>query len=227
MQTGRVVLISVLTAALTSAIMFFALRAATGRGQPAAALEVEVPALTGISPEQARQMLQPRGLTLQVIGDREDPRFRPGQIAQQSPLDSIRVSPGTEVRVLVAAGPSGASPEPAASGSPASASARPVPASPPATPPPAAAPPGGRAVETSALTQAPADATQRVLVPSVVGKTPGRAAKILTDAGLKLGRLTYGSDEDRRPGVIIRQTPAAATSAAPGSAVNLTVNESE
>ena len=52
-----------------------------------------------------------------------------------------------------------------------------------------------------------------------------RAKKTLEDAGFKVGTTRTGSSDNFDEAVIIKQEPAADTPAAPGSPVNLVVNE--
>ena len=62
-------------------------------------------------------------------------------------------------------------------------------------------------------------------VPKVVGFRMTRAKKTLEDAGFKVGTTRTGSSDNFDEAVIIKQEPAADTPAAPGSPVNLVVNE--
>jgi beta-lactam-binding protein with PASTA domain len=63
-----------------------------------------------------------------------------------------------------------------------------------------------------------------VPVPSVVGRSFARAKEELTKAGLTVGKIRSGEDEDRMDGVILQQKPAADEAAPKGSAVDLVVN---
>jgi len=63
-----------------------------------------------------------------------------------------------------------------------------------------------------------------ITVPAVTGKSLSRAKEILTQAGLVAGQVRYGSNDDRSPGVVLDQKPAANTAVAKGSAVDLVVN---
>ena len=62
-------------------------------------------------------------------------------------------------------------------------------------------------------------------VPKVIGFRMTRAKKTLEDAGFKVGTTRTGSSDNFDEAVIIKQEPAADTPAAPGSPVNLVVNE--
>ena len=62
-------------------------------------------------------------------------------------------------------------------------------------------------------------------IPKVIGFRLSKAKKTLEDAGFKVGTTRTGSSDNFDEQVIIKQDPAADTPAAPGSAVNLVVNE--
>jgi beta-lactam-binding protein with PASTA domain len=62
-------------------------------------------------------------------------------------------------------------------------------------------------------------------VPKVVGLFVGKAKKLIEAAGLKVGAIHHGSNDDRDEGVVLKQAPAEGTPAAPGSAIDLVVNE--
>jgi serine/threonine-protein kinase len=246
MQTGRVILTSALTAVIVSAGTFFALRSLVTERAAASEL-VEVPPLAGLRPDQARTLLDPRGLALIVSEGRADPKVEAGQIVQQSPIEGSRVKRGSEVRVVLSTGQarvevpaivrmplSGAMQVLSSAGLRVGEVKRQPDAQAPADQVIASSPAAGEKVARGSavdLVVAGAGAASasgdEVKVPSLIGKTPAQAGTILGAAGLKLGKTTYGADEDRRGGVIIRQTPAPDASAARGSAVNIVVNEDE
>ncbi len=64
-------------------------------------------------------------------------------------------------------------------------------------------------------------------VPKVVGRGLTHAKKELERAGFSAGKVTYRLDEDRRGGIVLRQTPAADSMAAKGAAVDLVINETD
>jgi eukaryotic-like serine/threonine-protein kinase len=66
--------------------------------------------------------------------------------------------------------------------------------------------------------------SRRVTVPDVKGKSQAEAAKLLEDAGLKLGAVTPTPAASAKPGVIVAQEPAAGANADKGSAVAVTVS---
>jgi eukaryotic-like serine/threonine-protein kinase len=62
-------------------------------------------------------------------------------------------------------------------------------------------------------------------VPSVVGKSKSGAKDVLEKAGFAVGALHVGSNDDYDSGVVIRQQPPANTPAAPGTKIDLTIND--
>ncbi|HJZ88406.1 MAG TPA: PASTA domain-containing protein [Polyangia bacterium] len=73
--------------------------------QPVAVDTVEVPSVVGVRPEQAKTLLEARGLLLTIAEEKESPQVEPGKISQQNPLDGSRVRRGETVRVDVARAP--------------------------------------------------------------------------------------------------------------------------
>lgn len=117
---------AVLTSIVTSAVLFFALRALDQRGllpgaakpEPAAkapiaaaapapassAGPVDVPSLLGMRAEQARELLHGRGLLLAFSNEREDPQYAAGTIAEQIPLPGSQLSKGGVVQAVLSKG---------------------------------------------------------------------------------------------------------------------------
>jgi len=246
MQTGRVILTSALTAVLVSAGTFFALRTLSGAKSPESDL-TEVPPLSGLRSDQARTLLDPRGLSLVVSEGRPDPKLEAGLIVQQSPLEGSRVKRGSEVRAVLSTGLakvevptlqrmalSGAMQVLTSAGLRVGEVKRQAGAG-PADQVLASSPAAGEKVARGSAVDltvvgaagAAAPSGDEVKVPSVIGKTTAQATSFVSAAGLKRGKTSFGSDEDRRGGVILRQTPAPDANAPRGSAVNVIVNESE
>jgi beta-lactam-binding protein with PASTA domain len=59
----------------------------------------------------------------------------------------------------------------------------------------------------------------------VIGKSRSGAKEVLEKAGFVVGTLRVGSSDDYDTGVVIRQNPAANSTAAPGSKIDLTIND--
>ncbi len=63
----------------------------------------------------------------------------------------------------------------------------------------------------------------KVTVPGVIGKTRADAEQVLVKAGFRIGMVQQSLAGKGRPGTVIKQSPAAKTPAAKGSAVNIWV----
>jgi serine/threonine-protein kinase len=231
--------VAILTSIVTTVIVFFGLRlledrGILGRGRSGEA--VEVPSLLGMRPEQARDLLKGRELMLSLSGEREDLMYAAGTAAQ-APLPGSQAPRGSAVTAVVARGLSqiqvpnlaGLRPEDAVRqlagaglqlGPQKSAPSPTAPAGTVGgTEPPAGAPVPPRTAITLVLsTGAPAT------VPRVTGVRLSRARKALEDAGLVVGKIRYGDDDDHMGGVVLKQDPADGTVTARGSAVDLVVN---
>ncbi len=233
-------LVTVLVSAAVSAGMFFVLqRYATTGGGGGTAL-VDVPNLAGLSAEQARQLVEPLGLQLEILEQVDDPRFRAGQISQHMPLGGSRVQRGATVKAKVVRAVERVRVPPILGRAEADATGlleavhlkagmrteRIDDKATPGTvlessPAPSAETPVGSAV---ALVVALA---RMVEVPKVTGRGLGGAKQAITSAGLTIGEVKYGRSEDVDEGIVMRQTPAAATKAAAGSKVDLLVNSTD
>jgi serine/threonine-protein kinase len=240
---GRPALVAFLTSLLTTVVAFAGLTVADRRG----ALEflhgkrgdVEVPSINGVSVDQARDLLRSRDLLLTLQAERPDPQIPAGKIAGQVPLAGSRTPRGAAIQAFISTG-AGAVSIPTLTG------ARPDDAVEQLRNRKLAA--GHRREEPSdsiaaglvvrtepaaGLSVAPDTdvtlvvSTGRTLkpVPKVLGFRLSRAKKTLEDAGFKVGTTKTGSSDYYDEEVIIKQDPAADTPSAPGSPVNLVVNE--
>jgi serine/threonine-protein kinase len=235
--------VAFLTSLLTTAAAFAALTLADQRGLlpflHGGLREAEVPSIAGASVEQARDLLQARGLLITLQAERPDPSVPVGKIAAQVPLAGSRAVAGTSVQAFVSSGPgsvmipvvTGARPEDAVEllrGRKLLAGTRREEAN--AT---VAAglvidsdPPAGKAVgPDTAVTLVVSTGPAAKAVPRVIGLRMSRAKKIIEEAGFKVGSRKYGSSDDFDEEVVIKQDPADKTQAAPGTIVNLTINE--
>jgi serine/threonine-protein kinase len=234
---------AILTSIITSVVVFFGLRLAEDRGllphSKPTADAVEVPSLLGVRPEQGRELLAGRGLLLTLSGEQEDSKYPAGNIGSQMPLPGSMAPRGSSVQAVVSRGSgqlqvpnlTGMRPEDALRQlstmglQPGPQKTGPSPTVPAgnvaATEPPAGSPVAAKGTVTLVVSSgAPTKA-----VPRVTGMRVSKAKKTLEDAGLTLGKVRYGVDEDRMGGIILKQEPAEGAQAAPGSAVDLTVNE--
>jgi serine/threonine-protein kinase len=240
---GPSLAVSFLTSLLTTVAAFAALTLADQRGLlpflHGGVRQVEVPSIAGVSVDQARELLQARGLLLTLRGERPDPSVAAGKIATQVPLAGSRAVSGTPIEAYVSSGPGAITVPPLAGTRPDDAvellRSRKLLAGPrleEASATVAAGlvaatdPPAGKAVPPdTAVTLVVSTGPAPAAVPRVVGLRLSRATKVLEDAGFKVGSKKYGSNDDFDEQTIIRQDPAEKTMAPPGTLVNVTINE--
>jgi serine/threonine-protein kinase len=89
-------------------------------------------------------------------------------------------------------------------------------------------PPAGaqlRRGETVALQVAKAVEAVQVAVPSLRGRSLGSARAALEQAGLVLGAVRKGSDDNAADGAVLKQDPSAGTQVQKGAVVNVTIND--
>jgi serine/threonine-protein kinase len=200
---------------------------------------VEVPPLVGLSPEQARGLLEPRGLLLVIDGERPDKVVAPGTLSEQRPLGGSRLRHGDEVHAQLARAMQAAK----------------VPAVMGMLPDAARNALGDAHLKISKTTEAPSDAVPRgtligtqppagtelkpddavelvisggpstASVPKLVGKRLSTAKDVLTKAGFALGSTRYGSNDEFEQGIVISQNPPAGSQASPGVKVDLVIND--
>ncbi|HEY3397814.1 MAG TPA: Stk1 family PASTA domain-containing Ser/Thr kinase [Armatimonadota bacterium] len=71
----------------------------------------------------------------------------------------------------------------------------------------------------------PGSSAKMIATPSLVGHSEGNARAELTEAGLKLGSVTYRDDPNSPKGTILSQTPTEGTTVAAGTPVSIIVNQ--
>jgi beta-lactam-binding protein with PASTA domain len=101
--TRNTIVTAALTALLTSICTFFALDYVKSR--KTRPKEVIVPQVVGLTPSQAAEVFDGRGLRMQIIERRPDGQVPAGQICAQSPLPDSKVLSHTAVNVVLSAGP--------------------------------------------------------------------------------------------------------------------------
>jgi eukaryotic-like serine/threonine-protein kinase len=235
---------AILTSIVTTIALFFGLRLLEDRGVfPRAPRSegVQVPSVLGLKPEQAREVLKTHDLVLSPSGELDDPRVPPGAIAAQAPLPGAPSPRGAAVQVTVSKPPAaGALQVPNLIGVRAEDAARQLAAAglelgPQKTTASTTVPPGAVVqTEPSAGAAVPPHSVVSLVlssgsvtsaVPKITGMRLTRARKTLELAGFQVGKIRYGSNEDRMGGVILKQDPAEGTPAAPGTAIDVVVNE--
>ena len=197
---------------------------------------VDVPSLSGLTPDQARGLLEPRGLLLILDEERPDERSAPGTLIDQRPLAGSRLRRGEDVHAAVAKAVRmpklvGMTVDAARDaldqiklkpGAVSDVSSPTVPKGQIVAQNPVAGA-EGRQDGTVDLQVSSGPAAQPV--PSVIGKSKSGAKDVLEKAGFVVGTLHVGSNDDYDSGIVIRQQPAANTQAPPGTKVDLTIND--
>jgi serine/threonine-protein kinase len=200
---------------------------------------VDVPSLTGLTSDQARSLLEARGLLLILDEERPDDHAAPGTLIDQRPLAGSRLRRGEDVHAAVAKASvmskvpklSGATVDAARDtleqaklkvGSVAEVASPSVPKGQIIASKPEA---GSELHVDSAIDLQVSAGPAAQAVPSVVGKSRSSAKALLEKAGFAVGNLKYGSNDDFDSGIVIKQEPAANAQATPGSKIDLTIND--
>jgi serine/threonine-protein kinase len=200
---------------------------------------VEMPPIVGLSPEQARGLLEPRGLLLVLDAEKVDERVPPGSLCEQSPLGGSRLRRGDLVHAWLARA-GGPHLVPKVVGLTADAARDLI---------------TGAKLKVGRITDGPSDTVPRGLVaaaspqpdaevkadtaidltlslgpstkevPKVIGKRLTSAKQLLEQAGFSVGGTKYGSNDDYEQGIVIGQNPAAGSQASPGVKIDLTIND--
>jgi serine/threonine-protein kinase len=242
-RMSRSALIAFVTSVLTTVATFVALNVADQRGLLDALhggrAAVDVPSISGMSVEQARELLRSRDLLLMLQGKRPDPTVPAGRIVAQTPLAGSRTPRGIGIQAFVSSGAgevtiptlAGARPDDAIeqlrNRKLATGHRREQPSDTIAaglvigTDPPA----GESVAPDTDVTLLVSTGRAQKPVPKVLGFRLTRAKKTLEEAGFTVGTTRVGSSDNYDEDVIIKQDPVAGTLAAAASPVNLVVNE--
>lgn len=202
---------------------------------------IDVPQLVGLLPEQARGLTEPVGLALIIDGQKEpdSDKVAAGTVFDQRPLHGSRLRRGAEVHATLAlpiskiAVPALAGQLlPAAQKSLLDAGLKPgavtevvnpqvAPGAVIGTEPPA----GTQLRKGETVSLQVAKGNEMVAVPSLRGRSQGSARAALEAAGLVLGDVRKGSDDNAADGAVLRQDPSPGTQVSKGQKVNITVND--
>jgi beta-lactam-binding protein with PASTA domain len=254
-RRSRPVLSAVIASVITTVVVFFLLRELESFGfisssRPRSAAvnaavstatsgAVQVPSLVGVKLEQAREIAKARGLLISIAEERDDPKGPPGAILAQNPLSGSETPPGTTVQIILSRAVTNLILPPVAGQKSEDAGAALVALGlklGPPKPGPAGAgvapglvagtePPAGSAVapgSTVSLLVAAGPAGKAI--PSVVGKGLSKAKRLLEDAGFKV-HTRYKYDPCCGEYIILEQSPTPDQAAAPGTTIELVVNE--
>jgi beta-lactam-binding protein with PASTA domain len=208
--------------------------------------EVQVPRLSGLTPADAERIANTDGLVLSVESRFYSPSVPAGRIISQSPAPGATVRRGWKIRVAASLGTQHAAVPNLIGQSQHAAGINVsrrglevgtvatihVPGAVPDTvlaqsPPPDAA--DVTSPKVSLLVAAP-DSGQRYVMPSFVGKPLADANIALIKGGFTLGkvRLVGNADDSNpedKPGIILRQSPAAGQRVAAGATISFDVRE--
>ena len=198
---------------------------------------VDVPQMVGSTVDTARAALDQSGLLLVVAEDRDDTAAPPGQILFQRPLPGSKLRSGESVGVVVARAPTvvkvpGVVGLLLAEARTRLEKARLTVSSVVEQPHPtlgvgmviAQTLDGAEVRAGTGVELKVSKGADTVTVPAVVGKSLTKAKDLLTQAGLTLGQVRHASDDDRSPGIVLEQKPAASQTLGKGMAVDLVVN---
>jgi beta-lactam-binding protein with PASTA domain len=229
---GTVVLSIVVTAATYLAMHFIVAPRLPVAG-------VDVPQLDGLTAEQARGLLEARGLLLILDEERPEERAAPGTLIDQHPLPGSRLRRGEDVHAAVAratgmvkvpklvgltldAAREALSEAKLKLGNVSEVASATAPKGQIMAVTPAA---GLDAKPDSAIDVHVSSGPAAQVVPGVVGKSRSTAKALLEKAGFTIGILKYGNNDDFDSGTVIKQDPPANAQAAPGSKIDLTIND--
>jgi serine/threonine-protein kinase len=201
--------------------------------------ESEVPPIAGLSAEQARGLLEPRGLLLILDGEKVDDKVPAGTLTAQKPLGGSRLRRGSEVHASLA---TAMAPPivPKVAGMTLDAArelltkTRLHPGA--VTEATSDTVPKGQVISTAPVVGVEVKAETLIdlvvssgpdasAIPSVIGKRLSKAKELLEKAGFVAGNTTMGSNDDYDQGVVIKQNPAANAQAAKGAKVDLVIND--
>ena len=198
---------------------------------------VDVPQMVGSTVDTARVALEQSGLLLVVAEDRDDTAAPPGQVLFQRPLPGSKLRSGESVSVVVARAPTvvkvpGVVGLLLAEARTRLEKARLTVSSVVEQPHPtlgvgmviAQTLDGAEVRAGTGVELKVSKGADTVTVPAVVGKSLTKAKDLLTQAGLTLGQVRHASDDDRSPGIVLEQKPAASQTLGKGMAVDLVVN---
>jgi len=205
-------------------------------------LQVVAPSLAGLQVEQARKVLEPRGLTVVVTKERQGEQGeKKGVILSQMPPEGVKVKKGSSVSVVVSTGPARvavptlarmtieqAKAALARQGLQVGTITREASGDVPKDQVIRSSPSSGMELEATASVElAVSDGVATAAVPEVVLKRLGAAKAAITEAGLTVGRIKYTYDDRRGRLVVLEQKPAAGQQVSRDTRVDLVVNEGD
>ncbi len=200
--------------------------------------EVEVPALSGRSVNEARTVVANAGLNLRVEeGRRADPKVPVGQVIAQDPAAGLRTRKERTVKVWISAGPRAAVVPSLIGESERTAQLRlqqeglgPVTASEirsadyPSGAVVAQTPPAKTIGGAVALLVNRGERGLTYVMPDLIGVNALRAAEVLRTRGFRVALVAEQPYPGVPPGIVLRQSPLGGFQIAPGDAISLEVS---
>lgn len=252
---GTVILLSAFTSLIVSALTVIAIQrfglpdvpgllarghAATAApaAEQAAETSVRVPEVMGMRAEAADELLSARKLRLVIAERRADSALPAGSVLAQKPLAESRVAPGSEVAVVISAGPVRKQVPPELLGMRledakqllTSSGLRVGPVSESSEGEPGtvigALPDVGSAIDVGAAV-ALTVARAPVEMPVIVGLNVKEARNRVEKLGLSVGQLTEVYDSRKRGNRVLAQKPEPGVAVALGTKVDLVVNQGD
>lgn len=242
---GKTFLISFVTALLVAAVVsvVFYLYVGPILSGGRAGERIEVPNIQGVELEQAKLMVQQKGLFLWVEEEQPDPNVPSGQVLAQDPLPGFPAEAGGLVKVVVSKGPEEVVVEgitvPDLLGIPfpqAKLELEKLKLKVGKTEKVASDTVAENHVVSMGLypgTEVPAgtkidlqvsSGATSVVVPKLFGKSLSQAQRALTERGLKVGQVRHVTDIEYRFGIVIGQDPKAGARLKRGSGVDVSIN---
>jgi uncharacterized repeat protein (TIGR03806 family) len=209
-----------------------------GSGGSNIGTNVRVPDVVGQTQANASSAIVAAGLTVGTVSTSTSSTVAAGNVISQSPAAGSSVPPNTAVKLVVSTGAALATvpnvvrlTQAAATtaitsagltlGTVTMATSATVPSGSVISQNPAA---GASVAANSAVNLTVSSGPAATAVPNVVGRTQGTATSTITAGGFVAGTITMTTSATVPSGRVISQNPAAGSSAASGSAVNLTVS---
>jgi beta-lactam-binding protein with PASTA domain len=238
---------AVFASIITTLAVFFGLRLLDQRGMmpsfakmPASASEsVEVPAILGMRPEQARELLKGRDLLLSLSSERDDGQHPAGTIADQNPLPGSQAARGGAIQAVLSRGAKQV-PVPKLAGMTFEDAVKELAAvglgigkhkqapsdkAPPGTVIDSEPSPGTALLAKTTVVLVVSSGAAARAVPKLGGMRLRAARELLEQQGFKVGKIRFDYDDGRNSGVVLGQKPAPPATASPGTPIDLLVNE--
>lgn len=201
--------------------------------------KVTVPDVRGMSEEEAKTLLNKKGLGIQVVTRKESKKYKAGKISKQTPEAGEKVSKHTKIEVVVSSGLVGSKKAiPDVSGMSETEaqneledagfkvtssfqyddsveSGKVISTTPEA---------GTKAEKGSTVTMLVSQGSNKKTVPDVRGMADATAQSTIKSYGFNVGTVTYDYSDSVEKGMVISQTVEPGTKASAGTSISITVS---